>query len=98
MSQPNTFNILQNHNINDTSSAGADNPGEWIQGGAYLEVVTGTTTLNQSWGNDQPFYVYYSSGGSTLQVDAGAAMVWNLNRKLQVQVSQPSSSHMNSYS
>lgn len=76
----NTFNILQNHNINDTSSAGADNQGEWIQGGAYLEVVTGTTTLNQSWGNDQPFYVYYSSGGSTLQVDAGAAMVWNLNK------------------
>ncbi|MEK4723042.1 hypothetical protein MKX45_07860 [Lactococcus sp. FSL W8-0209] len=76
----NTFNILQNHNINDTGSAGADNQGEWIQGGAYLEVVTGTTTLNQSWGNDQPFYVYYSSGGSTLQVDAGASMVWNLNK------------------
>lgn len=43
-------------------------------------MVTGTTTLNQSWGNDQPFYVYYSSGGSTLQVDAGATMVWNLNK------------------
>lgn len=43
-------------------------------------MVTGTTTLNQSWGNDQPFYVYYSSGGSTLQVDAGASMVWNLNK------------------
>lgn len=76
----NTFNILQNHDINDASSAGADNQGEWIQGGTYLEVVNGTTTLNQSWGNDQPFYIYYPNGGSTLQVDAGASMVWNLNK------------------
>ncbi len=76
----NTFNILQNHNMNDISSAGADNQGEWIQVAAYTEVETGTTTLNESWGNDQPFYVYYSNSGSTLQVDAGAAMVWNLNK------------------
>lgn len=76
----NTFNILQNQNFNDTSSSGSDNQGEWIQGGTWIEVVNGSTVLNQSWGNDQPFYTYYTNNGSTLQVDSGATMNWNLNK------------------
>lgn len=76
----NTFNVLQNNQLSDATTAGIDNQGEWIQGGGYTEVLSGTTTLNQSWGNDQPYNVYYTNNGSLLQVNAGASLVWNLNK------------------
>lgn len=75
----NTFTILQNHNFNDASMAGNDNQGEWIQGGYYTEVVNGTTTLNQSWGYDQPLYSYADTA-NTLKIDDDASLIWNLNK------------------
>ncbi|MCH1722245.1 hypothetical protein [Lactococcus formosensis] len=74
----NEFNIQQDHNMNSVGLLGADNQGEWIQGGKWVEVVTGTTTLNQTWGYDQPFYTY-NNNSHTMKVADGAHMVWNLN-------------------
>ena len=73
----NTFNILVNNNMNNQTS-GSDNQGEWIQGGKWVEVVDGTTTVNQNWGADQPFYTY-ANNSHTLQVDQDAHLKWNLN-------------------
>ncbi|MDR2833900.1 MAG: RTX toxin, partial [Streptococcaceae bacterium] len=75
----NKFSMLQNHNFNDASNSGADNQGEWIQGGAWTEIVNGTTTVEQSWGNDQPLYGY-GHNNATLKVDDGANLNWNLNK------------------
>lgn len=64
-------------------SSGYDgwNQGEWIQGGQKVEVVNGETTLNDSWlGKDQPFYIYYTKNGSSLSIDSGAKLNWNLNQ------------------
>lgn len=74
----NEFNIQQDHSMNSVGLLGADNQGEWIQGGKWVEVVTGTTTLNQTWGYDQPFYTY-NNNSHTMKVADGAHMVWNLN-------------------
>ncbi|WP_219811247.1 hypothetical protein [Bacillus thuringiensis] len=75
----NTFNILQNQNFEDISNSGYDNQGEWVQGATWIEVVDGTTTLNQSWGTDQPIYGYNTTS-ETLKVNDGANLVWNLNK------------------
>lgn len=88
----NVFNILQGQSQTDlgpgsnldmsnteTGLSGSDNQGEWIQGGQNIEVVDGETTVNQSWGWDQPFYTYYTKNGSNLSVDDGAKLNWNLN-------------------
>ncbi|MFT8599802.1 MAG: hypothetical protein ABF709_06360 [Leuconostoc pseudomesenteroides] len=88
----NVFNILQGQSMVDLGSgskidmsqtkannSGADNNGEWIQGGQNVEVVDGNTTVNQSWGMDQPFYTYYTKNGSNFSVDANAKLNWNLN-------------------
>lgn len=88
----NIFNILQGQSMVDLGSGskvdmsqtklnviGDDNDGEWIQGGQNIEVVDGETTLNQSWENDQPFYIYYTKNGSNLTVHDGAQLNWNLN-------------------
>lgn len=74
----NTFNIQQDNNMTSVGLTGADNQGEWIQGGKWVEVVTGTTTLNQNWGFDQPYYTYYNNS-HTMKVDDSAQLVWNLN-------------------
>ncbi|EKF51512.1 hypothetical protein [Lactococcus garvieae] len=74
----NTFNIQQDNNMNTVGLTGADNQGEWIQGGKWVEVVTGTTTLNQNWGYDQPYYTYYNNS-HTMKVSDDAHLVWNLN-------------------
>lgn len=74
----NTFNILQNQDFNSVGLYGADNQGEWIQGGAWVEVVSGTTKLNQNWWSDQPFYTYNNTS-HTMKVDKYAQLVWNLN-------------------
>lgn len=74
----NTFNIQQDNNMTSVGLTGADNQGEWIQGGKWVEVVTGTTTLNQNWGYDQPYYTYYNNS-HTMKVDDSAQLVWNLN-------------------
>ncbi|MEY8537958.1 RTX toxin [Lactococcus muris] len=74
----NTFNIRQNNNMTTVGLTGADNQGEWIQGGKWVEVVSGTTTLNQNWGWDQPFYTY-NNNAHTLKVADNARLVWNLN-------------------
>lgn len=73
----NTFNVLSNNNMNNQAST-SDNQGEWVQGGKWVEVVDGTTTLNQNWGQDQPFYTY-NNNSHTLQVDTNAQLKWNLN-------------------
>ncbi|MDR2834252.1 MAG: RTX toxin [Streptococcaceae bacterium] len=76
----NKFIINQNNNFNDISdAAGADNQGEWIEGGAWIEVVNGTTTVEQSWGNDQPIYAV-GHRNATLKVGDNANLIWNLNK------------------
>jgi len=70
----NTFDIQQS----GTGRSGADNNGEWIQGGYDTEVMDGTTTLNQSWGWDQPYYTYNNTA-STLNIHDNANLVWNLD-------------------
>lgn len=74
----NTFNIRQNNNMTSVGLIGADNQGEWIQGGKWVEVVSGTTTLNQNWGWDQPYYTY-NNDSHTMKVADNARLVWNLN-------------------
>lgn len=69
----NTFNIMES-----SDGLGSDNQGEWIQGGYDVEVMDGTTTLNQSWGNDQPYYVYNNTG-HTMKIHDNASLIWNLN-------------------
>lgn len=75
----NTFDIMENHNFfNDSAPWGSDNQGEWIQGGHWVEIVDGTTTVNQSWSWDQPFYTY-GNNSSTLKINDNAHLRWNLN-------------------
>jgi hypothetical protein len=74
----NTFNVQQDNNMTSAGTTGADNQGEWIQGGKWIEVVDGTTTLNMNWGNDQPFYTY-NNNSHTLKIDNDAHLKWNIN-------------------
>jgi len=78
----NIFDILQNQDMESVGLGaprfGADNQGEWIQGGRYTEVVEGKTTVNYNWGWDQPFYTYNSTS-STLKVNDNAQLIWNMN-------------------
>ncbi|MDR3240610.1 MAG: RTX toxin, partial [Lactobacillaceae bacterium] len=70
----NTFDIKQP----GTGLSGADNNGEWIEGGYDTEIMDGTTTLNQSWGWDQPYY-NINNTASTLNIHDNANLVWNLD-------------------
>lgn len=69
----NTFDIFES-----SDGAGIDNQGEWIQGGYDVEVISGTTILNQSWGTDQPYYVYNNTG-HTMKIHDNSNLVWNLD-------------------
>ncbi|MDR3240569.1 MAG: RTX toxin, partial [Lactobacillaceae bacterium] len=69
----NTFNIYEKND-----RAGIDNQGEWVQGGFDIEVMDGTTTLNQSWENDQPLYTYGNTS-SILNIHDNANLIWNLD-------------------
>lgn len=74
LSGTNTFSIVEG-----SDDAGIDNQGEWIQGAYNVEIISGTTTLTQSWGNDQPIYAYGNTG-NTIKVHDNAKLVWNLDR------------------
>lgn len=77
----NEFNINADFDFNTPSTIwrGDDNNGEWIQGGHWVEVVNGKTTLNQNWAWDQPFYTNNNGDSATLKIDDNASLNWNLN-------------------
>lgn len=79
----NSFRVWQSGTGN---LAGADNHGEFIEGGAHVEVLDGHTTLDYNWGWDQPFFMevvdrhllrLHENAKLTMNLDASWAMYWS---------------------
>lgn len=63
-----------------SSNSGTDNHGEFIEGSGHVEVLDGHTTLNYSWGRDQPFFLEHVSGTThNLILRENAKLIFNMN-------------------
>lgn len=79
----NYFRVWQSGTGNLT---GSDNQGEFIEGGAHVEVLDGHTALDYNWGNDQPFFMevidryllrLHEDAKLTMNLDTSYAMYWS---------------------
>lgn len=78
-------NVIAGNGVQDivgqgyTSTAGADQNGEWIRGNATLDVYD-SATLNFNWYQDQPYW----SDTSNITVHDNANFYWNINQSYAV--------------